>query len=131
MSVDFQFYFDTFKGSRITSEEEFERLLVRATMQLNKYERMWTVTFHPFPDRPDDFMRNMALCSLCDEIQLTNIANDSTGENGIVRSVSFSSASTTFDGVTAADAIATAGKRYENAVSIYAHIYKGAKRLCR
>ena len=118
MNTDYEFYISRYHGGSISSDEwpEYE---ARATAQLMRFKRIYTVTV---PDYEPD-AEQMAVCAMAEAMHgFDLIAN---GEGG-VQSASIGSVSTSYGSQQAVDISPAAQSReLYRAASLYLDIYRG------
>lgn len=117
--VDYKFYTDTYHGGAI-SAAEWPEVSARASDQLRRYKRIYTVT------APDESAESMAVCAMAEAMHNINmIAN---GEGGAVQSTSIGSVSVGYGnaGTQAVD-MTPAGQSRElyRCACLYLDIYRG------
>lgn len=139
--VEHSFYRDTYRGITIP-EEDFRRMSIRAESQLSYFEDIFVIRYRKPSDAYSecvdsdcaDFMRNMALCAIAEELFTTETATQAAsigaGGNitGNIKSVSIGSVSASFDGRPIEDITKTESKRIQDALRPYADVYRG---VCR
>lgn len=109
--ADYTFYTSTFMGGSIP-ESDFPRLAARATEQLNRYKRIYTVT------APDENSEDMAICAMADALYYFEIAANEP-QSASVGSVSSSRG-------TAVDISPKAqSKELYRCATLYLDIYRG------
>ena len=119
--VPYEFYANTYQGGYI-SAAEWPRYEARASEQLARYKRIYTVTV---PDDSPD-AESMAVCAMAEQLQgFDLIAN---GEGGAIQSASIGSVSTSFGG-TGAQAVDVTPKGQAKALyrtaCLFLEIYRG------
>lgn len=119
--VPYEFYANTYQGGYI-SAAEWPRYEARASEQLARYKRIYTVTV---PDDSPD-AESMAVCAMAEQLQgFDLIAN---GEGGAIQSASIGSVSTSFGG-SGAQAVDVTPKGQAKALyrtaCLFLEIYRG------
>lgn len=115
--VDYNFYLATYHGSSIPVED-LPLFSARATDQLNRYKRIYTVT------APDENSEAMAVCSMADALAYFTAAQNGAG--GAVTSASIGSVSVSYGGANAVD-LSPRGQEKEllRCARQYLDIYRG------
>ena len=85
--VDFNYYYDTYCGRTITSEEEFLSLEVNASAYINK------ITFGKAEAAMDTEAVKNAVCAVCEVFQKYNAREGISSENNDGYSVTYKSSS--------------------------------------
>lgn len=117
--VDYSFYTETFRGSSLTADE-WPAFEARATNQLDRYKRVFTVT------APDANAESMAICAMADAMAFFVAVQNGTG--GPVSSVSVGSISTSYgSAVNNSVDLSPKGQAAElyRCASMYLDIYRG------
>jgi len=114
--VTYDFYKNTYLGGSIT-EQEWPALSLRAQNQLDKYERIYTVT------APEETSEALAVCAMADVIAAIAAAQSGAGA---VTSASIGSVSVSFGGTSSVD-LSRKGQARElyDAARRYLDIYRG------
>lgn len=115
--VDFQFYQQTYRGTSL-SPEEFQIFGKRASEQLARYKRIYTVT------ASDENAEAMAVCAMADALAYFCAAQNGSG--GSVASASIGSVSVSYGGGQAVDCSPKAQEReLLRCARLYLDIYRG------
>lgn len=116
--VDYEYYHSIYHGGAI-SAEEWPELEARASDQLRRYKRIYTVTV------PDDQAEDMAVCAMSEALH--NIDLIVSGDAGAVQSASIGSVSTSYNSAAAAVDVSEKGqaKALYRAACLYLDIYRG------
>ncbi len=116
--VEYEFYKETFKGCSIDSEE-WSFFEARASEQLTRYKRIYTVT------APDEKSEAMAVCAMADALAYFTAAQNGTG--GAVSSASVGSVSVSYGGAQNAVDLSSKGQEREllRCARMYLDIYRG------
>ena len=119
--VDYDFYMFKYKGGSI-SLEDWPAFETRASNQLSRYKRVYTVTV-PACDQDAE---SKAICAMADALH--NFDMIANGDGGPVQSASIGSVSTSF-GISTAAAVDISPKGQEKELyrcaSLYLDIYRG------
>lgn len=119
MTVEYDFYIDTYVGNAI-AETDWAGYCSRAAAQLERYKRIYTVT------APDDEAEKKAICAIADAMYSFDLA--ANGEGGPLSSASIGSVSVSYGGLsgTAID-ISPKGqaKEFLRCARLYLDIYRG------
>ena len=86
-SADFTYYWDSYRGRRIQSEEIFDSLAVRACAYVN------TITFGRAEAEADTAGVKNAVCAVCDVLQLYDGREGISSENNDGYSVTYKTSS--------------------------------------
>ena len=115
--ADYNFYLATYHGSSIPVED-WPLFSARATDQLNRYKRIYTVT------APDDNAEAMAVCSMADALAYFTAAQN--GAYGAVTAASIGSVSVSYGGANTVD-LSPRGQEKEllRCARQYLDIYRG------
>lgn len=116
--VEFSFYRDAYRGSSIP-EADWALFEARATDQLTRYKRIYTVT------SPDEKAEAMATCAMADALAYFVAAQNGAG--GAVASASIGSVSVSYAGAAAVVDLSPKGQARElyRCASQYLEIYRG------
>lgn len=116
VTVDYAYYTDIYLGSSIPGCE-FCSLAQRASAQLAKYKRMYTIT------SPGEESEKMAICAMAEALYMIQMAQNGTGT---VSSASIGSVSVSYGSPQALD-LSSKGQARElyRAASTYLDIYRG------
>lgn len=115
--VDFQFYQETYRGTSLSSEE-LQIFGKRASEQLARYKRIYTVT------APDENAEAMAVCAMADALAYFCAAQNGSG--GSVASASIGSVSVSYGSGQAVDCSPKAQEReLMRCAKLYLDIYRG------
>lgn len=115
--VDFEFYKNTYGGNSLTPEE-WNTFGKRASEQLARYKRIYTVT------APDENAEAMAVCAMADALAYFCAAQNGSG--GSVSSASIGSVSVSYGGGQAVDCSPKAQEReLLRCARLYLDIYRG------
>lgn len=114
--VEYLFYTDAYLGGSIP-ETEWKEFEARATEQLNRFKRIYTVT------APDKNAESMAICAMADAIYFFSAAVNGGGQ---IASASIGSVSTGYASTNAVD-ISPKGQAKElyRCAANYLEIYRG------
>lgn len=119
MTVEYEFYTDTYKGSSI-AETDWSDYCARAAAQLERYKRIYTVT------EPEANAEAKAICAMADAMYSFDLA--ANGDGGPLASASIGSVSVSYGGFagTAID-ISAKGQAKEllRCARLYLDIYRG------
>lgn len=115
--VDYNFYLATYHGSSIPTAD-WSLFSARATDQLNRYKRIYTVT------APDENAEAMAVCSMADALAYFTAAQNGAG--GAVTAASIGSVSVSYGGANTVD-LSPRGQEKEllRCARQYLDIYRG------
>ena len=117
--VEFKFYTDTYHGSSI-SQEDWKVFSARATEQLRRYKRIYTVRI---PENMED-AEAMAVCAMADVLQYFVAAQNGAGA---VASASIGSVSVSYGSNAGAIDVSPKAQEKElyRAAQLYLEIYRG------
>ena len=115
--VDYTFYVDTYHGGAI-SAEDWPLFEARASDQLGRYKRIYTVT------APADDAESMAVCAMAEALAYFTAAQN--GGAGQVSSASIGSVSVNYGGGSSVD-LSASGQARElyRCACLYLDIYRG------
>lgn len=115
---DYEFYRSVYGGNSLT-DVEWPIFGKRATEQLARYKRIYTVTV------PDETAEAMAICAMADALAYFATVQDGAG--GPVASASIGSVSVSYAGASAAVDLSPKGQARElyRCASQYLEIYRG------
>lgn len=134
--IDYSFYTDIYLGNKITDAHTFARMIIRAESRLSRLEDVFVVKYRTPPraeTETPDFMRNMALCAIAEELITTESSAQppSVGSDGniigTVKSVSIGSVSASFDSRSVENVVSTEKTRLYEALRLYADVYRGVR----
>lgn len=116
--VKFCFYVEVYKGVSI-SPEEWPLFEARATEQLARYKRIYTVT------APEENSEAMAVCAMADALAYFTAAQNGAG--GVVSSTSIGSISVSYGSAQNAVDLSAKGQAREllRCAKMYLDIYRG------
>ena len=118
--IDYNFYTDTYHGCSI-SADEWPQLEARATDQLRRYKRIYTVT------APEENAEDLAVCAMADALAYYAAAQSGAGA---VASASIGSVSVSFGNAANVVDLSPKGQAKElyRCASQYLEIYRGVGR---
>ena len=123
MSVGFNYYKNTFKGTVIPLDADWTPLEVRAEDQLKRYERIYTVT----APEDEEHARDNAICAMAEVIYSIDLIL--SGEGGPISSASIGSVSVSYGNVISSDGLDISekgqAKALYRAACLYLDIYRG------
>lgn len=116
--VYYDFYAFKYRGSSIPPED-WDMFEARASDQLNRYKRIYTVT------APEENSEAMAVCAMADALAYFTAAQNGTG--GVVSSASIGSVSVSYGGAQNAVDLSPKGQAREllRCAKMYLDIYRG------
>lgn len=116
--VDYSFYANTYMGCSI-SGEDFPMYAARATEQLQRFKRIYTVV------APDEHSEDMAVCAMADALAYFTAAQNGAG--GVISSASIGSVSVSYGGAAGAVDLSPRGQARElyRCACRYLKIYRG------
>lgn len=115
--IDYNFYTDTYHGCSI-SADEWPQLEARATDQLRRYKRIYTVT------APDENAEAMAVCAMAEAMAYFIAAQNGMGA---VASASIGSVSVSYGSAANSIDISPKGQEKEllRCAKVYLDVYRG------
>lgn len=115
--IDYNFYTDTYHGCSI-SADEWQQLEARATDQLRRYKRIYTVT------APDENAEAMAVCAMAEAMAYFIAAQNGMGA---VASASIGSVSVSYGSAANSIDISPKGQEKEllRCAKVYLDVYRG------
>lgn len=115
--IDYNFYTDTYHGCSI-SADEWQQLEARATDQLRRYKRIYTVT------APEENAEAMAVCAMAEAMAYFIAAQNGMGA---VASASIGSVSVSYGSAANSIDISPKGQEKEllRCAKVYLDVYRG------